>query len=125
MNERSIIKAERKAKAINLLGDECIRCGSMENLQFDHINNDRRREERYRLISYLFECGWEKLLREVKKCQLLCRVCHSKKTRKDYGFQGFEHGTLSMYQNKKCRCEDCFITHADYMRKYWLRRRLA
>lgn len=123
---RKQLRYMRKAQAIELLGGKCVNCGSTERLEFDHINNDR--EDHKHMISWMLEGEWEKLVKELEKCQLLCVSCHRSKTSddirpidfdyvEDYPVQADGHGTLSMYCNKKCRCEYCRAANAIYHRR--------
>lgn len=56
----------------------CIRCGSAEDLQVDHI--DAGAKVTHRVWS------WSNARRaaELAKCQVLCRSCHSRKTAESY-----------------------------------------
>jgi hypothetical protein len=68
---------QRRIELILMLGGHCVECGEGEPLflEFDHINPEDK----------LFSIGsgagnWERVLAEVKKCQLLCLLCHKVKT---------------------------------------------
>lgn len=79
---RPYIKARkhaRRARLIEMLGGECVRCGATENLHFDHIDPATKR---FAVCSDLTR-AWDKLVEEALKCQLLCRECHIKKGRED------------------------------------------
>lgn len=109
-------RSDRRLMAIELLGGKCTQCGSVDKLEFDHIKKDR--DGLTGLVSQLFSCSVDKLLNELEKCQLLCKPCHVEKSTKERGFIKSTHGMLSMYVNKKCRCEDCRSALAHYMRQY-------
>lgn len=105
---------------IDYLGNECVECGAMQNLEFDHIDPTTKSFE-ISNTSYL-DGPLRTLLDEVRKCQLLCKVCHDAKSRAEgsYARGGGhnkiidpQHGTAVKY-NKGCRCELC----ADWKRKY-------
>lgn len=96
------IEAKRR-KLREFLGNECAKCGFKGYLEFDHINP---KSVKFR-IGQKYHYGYEKLLIEAKKCQLLCRKCHWAKTRIDRGLNGKAHGTVNMYNNYRCRCELC------------------
>lgn len=58
--------------------DKCCRkCGSRKDLQLDHI--DPTKKWKHRIWSY----SWERIMKEVAKCQVLCGGCHFEKTMKD------------------------------------------
>jgi hypothetical protein len=116
MTERTIIKAERKAKAIDLLGGKCVKCGGIERLEFDHINNDRASYNRC-LARILPFNSWENILEELGKCQLLCRICHQHKSLLERGYDvSGRHGLASTYKNG-CRCSECRAVVALYSRE--------
>jgi len=126
MNERTIKIAERKAKAIDLLGEVCAKCGTdgssgliRDRLEFDHIKNDR---QNYRhTLSNMWDCSWDKIVKELEKCQLLCRHCHAVKSQVDRGGLPRDvviHGTANAYTNRSCRCVDCTKAFAHSKRNY-------
>jgi 5-methylcytosine-specific restriction endonuclease McrA len=92
---------ERRAKLIDLLGGECVGCGSREDLQFDHRDPAGKTLEISRQITYSLEV----VLAEIEKCQLLCGSCHKQKTLDERG--RIQHGTIGMYRHRRCRCEPC------------------
>jgi len=55
----------------------CVLCGSTENLELDHINPEEKITHRV--------WGWSKERREeeLSKCQVLCYICHKKKSQLD------------------------------------------
>lgn len=57
----------------------CKSCGSLENLQIDHIDPTEKKYHPSRLWSRRKEVRDK----ELAKCQVLCKSCHSKKTKKD------------------------------------------
>lgn len=69
----------KREELIKLLGGICVKCGSTENLHFDHIDPQSRSFKIGRLLNY----SSEELAKEVKKCQLLCRKCHGEKSKKE------------------------------------------
>ena len=104
---------ERRIKFLAIakerLGGCCVRCGTTENLQFDHIIPGSR----IRAISSATNWSLARFLAEVDKCQLLCDAHHREKS-KECGEQGGgwnridnpEHGTEICY-TRGCRCEPC------------------
>lgn len=106
-------RTERKTYFLDLLGGKCVCCGSTESLQFDHIDPETKNFN----ISSKLDHNFESLEQEVMLCQLLCASCHGKKTRKDNGFKGYEHGTQSMYNNLGCRCTDCRAANTIFYRE--------
>jgi len=75
---RSYIKARRKqrrARLIELLGGKCVRCGSVEPLEFDHIDPSTKAFA----VGSDMSRAWAVLVGEALKCQLLCRSCHLEK----------------------------------------------
>lgn len=70
---------ERRKFALEYLGNKCVNCGTIEGLEFDHIDPKKR--------SFTIGKRWltsmESLISELDKCQLLCRNCHEIKTKND------------------------------------------
>lgn len=115
-------RIERKQLALDYLGGECMICGSVDRLEFDHIDpliKSKKINE-----SYLLEIN--NLLAELDKCQLLCKPCHMKKSLRERGKREVaEHATASMYINQGCRCELCCAAHTQKVRLYRMRLRTA
>jgi 5-methylcytosine-specific restriction endonuclease McrA len=111
---------DRRNKAIEKLGGSCFNCGQTKNLQFDH----KDRKEKSFTIAKLSSINEKKFWEEIKKCQLLCESCHSKKTLIDLGQTSAKdtHGTLSSY--RYCKCELCKKVHSDYCREWKKRKSL-
>lgn len=108
---------ERKEYAYEILGGICVRCGTSENLEFDHIDPSTKLFN----ITKAYQYSWQKFIDELAKCQLLCTDCHKKKTKTERGFDTIRHGTAHAYQKHKCRCEPCrdawSAKHLKYMEK--------
>lgn len=66
------------ADAKAFLGGRCVRCGTYDNLEFDHID---RRTKVAEVIALARGTTQAAFWAEVHKCQLLCREHHLEKTR--------------------------------------------
>ena len=106
---------ERKALALRLLGRKCVRCGSTEKLQFDHID----RSKKFHGLTEMYGHSESRFMEELRKCQLLCAGCHYEKTLEDLGGSSAfrTHGTLSSY--RVCRCDLCKKAKSDWTRDYF------
>jgi hypothetical protein len=104
-------REQRRQKFKDLLGGRCIICGSKKNLQFDH-KDPKKKEFR---ISLMIDSPEQKLLNELKKCQLLCARCHHKKTleKQEFGIES-SHGSIWRYKKYKCRCAKCRKAMSEY-----------
>jgi len=110
-----ILRTQRKQTLIALLGGVCLGCGTTEKLTFDHVFPETKTFD----ISQRLDWSLEVILPELQKCQLLCLACHGHKTRGENGdLAASEHGTISMYNNSKCRCADCQQVKSQYMHNY-------
>lgn len=111
-------RLDRRIKIIELLGTVCVQCGSVEDVQIDHIIPGSRS---FVLSGCGLDKSWAKILEESKKCQLLCKVCHRAKS-VEHGEHGgghnkgkskygepinWNHGTARNYSEGACRCLDC------------------
>lgn len=74
---------ERRAEALALLGGFCVRCGSDEDLNFDHIDRDTKAFP----ISKLWSVSRVRFLSEIAKCQILCVPCHKEKTKENRDYR--------------------------------------
>ena len=104
-NKRRI---ERRNYCIEKLGGKCAKCGSVENLQFDHIVPFGTTMAHGYRISELLTCSKERLDTQLEKCQLLCDKCHAEKTNYiDRVHHSTIHGTHGALKYCKPRCDKC------------------
>jgi hypothetical protein len=80
VEEQRRIRDERRQYLREYLGGKCVRCGSIENLEFDHIIKETKS---FTIGSSLTCFSIEDLILEVDKCQLLCRPCHIDKSHEE------------------------------------------
>jgi hypothetical protein len=99
----------RKAIAVDFLGGRCVKCGAIEQLEFDHIDPKTKLSHRF--------WSWkpERIQAELAKCQLLCRPCHIEKSAGEKR-RPITHGTRSGYR-RGCRCHACTSGHNEKRRK--------
>jgi hypothetical protein len=107
--------AMRRAEAIAERGGKCLRCSSTKSLEFHHRKRSTKKDHKV--------WSWKESRRkaELKKCDLLCRECHAKETAKERGYGTSPHGTLTCYQNYRCRCKLCRAANADQEHRRRLR----
>lgn len=86
---------DRKIKLVEMLGGKCMLCGYDKNysaLSFHHRNPDEK--ENTLDLRNLSNSSWEKIEKELKKCDLLCLNCHMEhhnpEHKKLVGGEGFE-----------------------------------
>lgn len=70
---------EKRAKALAYLGGQCVECGEVDELVFDHIDPETKEYAVGKIICH----RWEKVRAELDKCQLLCKSCNATKTSQD------------------------------------------
>jgi hypothetical protein len=66
-------KARQKAKCVEYLGGACVKCGyniCQAAMDFHH------REDKEFTLSHRINYRWERLTKELDKCDLLCANCH-------------------------------------------------
>jgi 5-methylcytosine-specific restriction endonuclease McrA len=76
---REYLKVWRKARrleAIAYLGGECVHCGRKRDLEFDHVDPRTKALPSNRLMTASKAAFWA----EIRKCQLLCKRCHIRKS---------------------------------------------
>lgn len=77
------LRSAKREQCVEHLGGKCCGCGVTENLQFDHIDRTQKKFHISRIIDWKFE----RILPELDKCQLLCKTCHTIKSRACYDHQ--------------------------------------
>lgn len=97
----------------SLLGGKCVICSSIKDLQFDHIDPLTKSFS----IGCLLSHSKKNIDKEISKCQLLCRPCHTEKTLMDNGRKRSEHGSYNKYSHG-CRCDMCRSANTKYSREY-------
>lgn len=68
-------RQQLKIKAIAYKGGKCVKCGydkCVRSMDFHHRNPDEKEFS----ISQYSNFGWERIKKELDKCDLLCRNCH-------------------------------------------------
>lgn len=68
--------ATRIAEMVKYLGGKCVECGTINRLEFDHIDPSTKEFS----ITRKWNRKWSILEPELKKCQLLCYDCHKERT---------------------------------------------
>lgn len=79
------IRKERRQYLEEYLGGKCVRCGTSERLEFDHIIPA---DKSFTIGSNMTCFSLEELILEVDKCQLLCRPCHIQKGKENGDYTG-------------------------------------
>ena len=107
----------------SILGVVCVKCGSTENLEMDHIDPETKL---FTISSRMAPKHRNAIIEELKKCQTLCSDCHAQKTAAEHSIAFKKdrdkcHGTLSQYWRYKCRCDACKKVYREYRRKYYLK----
>jgi 5-methylcytosine-specific restriction endonuclease McrA len=77
-------RARRRHEAIVRLGGKCVACSEKREfeLEFDHIDP----KTKVASIAEMMTAAKAIFDAEVAKCQLMCKSCHKKKTRKQGGY---------------------------------------
>jgi len=70
--------SNRRQEAIEYLGGKCVKCGSTEELEFDHLS---KTSKEFTLADFGSK-NEEDFHKELKKCRLLCKPCHYERTAK-------------------------------------------
>ena len=104
--------AEQRREFLDFLGGRCVRCGSDEELEFDHID---WRTKSFTVARLYGLARLKTVYEELKKCQILCKSCHRDKTKQDMREQREEnprylptkHGARTGWMKTKCDCTPC------------------
>lgn len=91
----------------------CALCGSVEELELDHIDPALKVDHKV--------WSWSAIRRnaELAKCRVLCRPCHKERTSVRYALAR-RHGTATMYE-RGCKCGPCRRSNADRRAAWRLR----
>lgn len=92
---------KRRQRMIDYLGGHCVICGTTENLEFDHVDRDKKSFN----IQKNMTLSNPDVRAELDKCQLLCNEHHREKTARENS--GFKHGTDYAWMKKHCSCAMC------------------
>jgi len=78
--QRKQKKIDRKLKLVKLKGHKCSACGYQKNLAALVFHHKDPAQKRLKLsVDVIASRKWEIIIKEAKKCVLLCVNCHSKK----------------------------------------------
>ena len=97
----------------------CVACGATTSLEFDHVDPKLKSFDVCTRKS-LKEPGYRE---ELDKCQILCRDCHESKTAEENS--GWTHGTMTGFMKKKCTCDQCESSKAEYYKRRNAKRRVG
>jgi hypothetical protein len=104
---------KRRDKVIKLLGGQCTKCGSTEDLQVHHVDPSTKE---FTLASR-WHRKWVEIEAELPKCILLCENCH-----RDIHRSKYPHGTPQKYW-AGCHCKPCTAANTKHSREYKAKRR--
>lgn len=85
----------------------CAKCGSTKRLEVDHMDPKKK------IHHSVWTWGEARREKELKKCQVLCFLCHRLKTNKERGWK--LHGEIRWQMG--CRCAECVRVHKKKLRK--------
>jgi hypothetical protein len=81
----------------------CAKCGSSEGLVAAYIDP----ASATRRASTIWAQSASVRAQELAKCHVICGACYLTEQAAERRGRGFKHGTRSMYQKHKCRCDEC------------------
>lgn len=108
---------EFKAWCFEFIGNACVICGSLENLEIDHVN---RKDKSFNITSEWSSKSQLEIETELKKCQPLCSGCHKTKTAKELSIDKMKepsHGSIYAWMKKKCLCDVCTASKNEWNAK--------
>lgn len=95
-----------KRRADFFADKSCVKCGSTDRMELDHIDPEQKVEHR------IWSWSNERRKDELAKCQVLCEECHKDKTagmvRGDFYWV---HGWRNTYRDRGCRCRACTVAN--------------
>lgn len=107
----------RQRRKDMLTGKSCVRCGTFDDLEFDHIDPTTKDPKLRNSSGIVWSWSKVRLMKELAKCQVLCGTCHQAKTNVDRG-QGLVHGSRNGYDYYRCRCQPCTTASTQKVNEY-------
>lgn len=110
--KRALLKLKQRRQEWFAINGPCAICNSDKNLEVDHINPATK------ITSVVWSWKEDRRLVELLKCQVLCKVCHKKKTAREQSklrsipLVNKRCGTLHKYR-LGCRCTLCRQSRSD------------
>lgn len=104
----------REKRAQALVGRHCERCESTDELEFHH------RDPSEKISHRIWSWSWERIAKELEKCQVLCSPCHKAETKVQRRAQALArnpHGTRARH-DLGCRCTACAEAKREYNRAH-------
>lgn len=80
------LKVENRNNCVEYLREHpCVDCGNtdIEVLQFDHVGGQ---EKHFNVANMIRRHSWKRIKEEIEKCEVRCANCHTKKTRRQFGW---------------------------------------
>jgi len=90
------LRSEKKNFIIESLGSKCCECGTINNLEIDHINPGLKKDRKSLCV-----CSWGRIKDEMDNLQLLCTVCHHKKSQLQRHASWFYFKNLPLEEQNK------------------------
>lgn len=117
----NFVYLENRRYYLEKMGGECVECGAVDHLHFDHIHPSSKTICIVEVLRLTMLHNKEFIDSEMSKCQILCKDCHKKKTALEWANKVLfstksrsTHGTASRYTNYRCRCSKCTIAWRKY-----------
>lgn len=98
------IKRLRQEQLVEYLKDKkCEHCGfsDIRTLDFDHIDPATKKFNIARGIGGRY--SWDEILKEIKKCRILCANCHRIRTAEQFGWRKWHLGGVVTQSSAKAR----------------------
>lgn len=104
----------REKRLQALIGRHCERCGTTDELEFHHRDPEEKISHR------IWSWSWERIAKELEKCEILCKPCHQAETsawRRAQAEARNSHGTRQRYE-LGCKCDACRAAKSASNRAY-------
>lgn len=99
---KALIKKQRQDQLIEYLAGRGCEICEVDNilvLDFDHIDSRTKKFSIARAINEGY--AWEEILREIKKCRILCSNCHRIRTAEQFGWRKWRRGRVVRQNSAK------------------------
>ena len=86
---RNKIRLQNSRKVFEYLSEHsCMNCGESDPivLEFDHRDKSDKIEN---ISNLILNSSWERIVKEIEKCDVLCANCHRRKSAKQFNYKRF------------------------------------
>tara|TARA_Y100000310_G_C20423655_1_gene687901 strand:+ start:248 stop:823 length:576 start_codon:yes stop_codon:yes gene_type:complete len=111
-NSASVMRAQKrkKQKAVDFFGGKCQLCGYNKCISALEFHHEKEKNKKYSPSYVILRWKWEKALKELEKCILVCANCHREIHYGMYKVEDVKRNILTTLTKKCPICQEEFKT---------------